>query len=113
MTNGKAILTRDRLAGLTWQQYSALMKGIVDQAMGRIHRTKTLSVSSTIQNTKMRYRVTAVEITDTPGIEALQTVISKEIEVYSQTLTDLNLSTLIRALNPTTRKRRAKKEGSA
>lgn len=67
------------------------------------------SVSST-NHTMPRYKVTAVEIHDEVPAEAGQIPIVKELEVYSQTLPELNISVLIRALNPTQRKRRSKKE---
>lgn len=61
-----------------------------------------------------RYKVTAVEIFTPIPVDhgSNQIPISNEIEVYSQTLNDLNLAVLIKALNPTTRKRRAKKEAA-
>lgn len=63
----------------------------------------------------MPFKITVTEITGSApeGEPGLTKLILPTVEIYSQTLAELNLPALIRTLNPTTRRRKKVKDAAA
>lgn len=76
---------------------------------------RNVSLAQPTNNMSLKYQITCTEIHPDVTADGSQVPIAKTIDVYTQIIPDgqFNLPAFIKALNPTTRKRRAKKEASA